>query len=71
VRLLLDTHVLVWTISESRRLSAEARNLLGNLDNELLYSVVSLWELAIKHGLRRAEIILDPRLLRRELLHNG
>jgi PIN domain nuclease of toxin-antitoxin system len=71
VRLLLDTHVLVWMTSESRRLSADARNLLGDPDNELLYSVVSLWELAIKYGLRRTEILLDPRAMRRELLDSG
>jgi PIN domain nuclease of toxin-antitoxin system len=71
VRLLLDTHVLVWLISDSRRLSAAARNLLADPDNELLYSVVNLWELAIKYGLRRTSILLDPRLLRRELLKNG
>ncbi|HVC50909.1 MAG TPA: type II toxin-antitoxin system VapC family toxin [Stellaceae bacterium] len=71
MRLLLDTHVLVWTISDSRRLSVAARKLLGDPDNELLCSVVSLWELAIKYSLRPAEIILDPRLLRRELLDNG
>ena len=57
--------------SESRRLSLNARNLLGDSDNELLYSVVSLWELAIKYGLRRAEILLEPRALRRELRDNG
>lgn len=71
MRLLLDTHVLVWMTSESRRLSADARNLLGDPDNELLYSVVSLWELAIKYGLRRTEILLDPRAMRRELLDSG
>lgn len=71
MRLLLDTHVLVWLISDSRRLSAAARNLLADPDNELLYSVVNLWELAIKYGLRRTSILLDPRLLRRELLKNG
>jgi PIN domain nuclease of toxin-antitoxin system len=71
MRLLLDTHVLVWQISESRRLSAAARTLLGDPDNELLYSVVSLWELAIKYGLRRPMFLLDPRLLRHELLSNG
>ena len=71
MRLLLDTHVLVWMISASMRLSAAARNLLGDPDNELLYSVASLWELAIKFGLRRAEIVLDPRALRRELFDHG
>ncbi|HEX5318473.1 MAG TPA: twitching motility protein PilT [Stellaceae bacterium] len=36
MRLLLDTHVLVWMISESMRLSAAARNLLGDPDNGLV-----------------------------------
>lgn len=71
MRLLLDTHVLVWQISESRRLSPAARNLLGDPENDLFYSVASLWELAIKYALRRESILLDPRLLRRELMNNG
>ncbi len=36
-----------------------------------LYSVASLWELAIKYGLRRPSFVFDPRLLRRQLLGNG
>jgi PIN domain nuclease of toxin-antitoxin system len=71
VRFLLDTHVLVWQVSDSRRLSASARALLGDPANELLYSVASLWELTIKNGLRRPGFLLDPRLLRRQLLDNG
>jgi len=50
MKLLLDTHILLWTIAESRRLSAEARALIGAPDNELTFSAASLWEVAIKAG---------------------
>jgi PIN domain nuclease of toxin-antitoxin system len=71
VRLLLDTHLLLWVISQSRRLSPQARQLIGDPKNELLFSVASLWEIAIKAGLRRRDFQVDPRLLRARLLNNG
>jgi len=48
VKLLLDTHVLLWAVSDPGRLSATARQALLDQENELLASHVSLWELAIK-----------------------
>ena len=50
MRLLLDTHLLLWVVSQSRRLSQQARQLIGDPENELLFSVASIWEVAIKHG---------------------
>jgi PIN domain nuclease of toxin-antitoxin system len=71
VRLLLDTHLLLWTIGTDERLSSQARQLIGDPDNELLFSVASVWEVAIKHGRGRQDFQVDPRLLRRDLLNNG
>ena len=71
MRLLLDTHVLLWTIAESRRLSAAARALIGERDNELTFSSVSLWEIAIKAGRGRGDFRLDVSSLRRSLFDNG
>lgn len=48
MNLLLDTHVMVWALSETRRLSEEGRALIADADNIVFVSVVSLWELAIK-----------------------
>jgi len=45
--------------------------LLDDVDNELLFSAVSLWEVTIKRGLGRDDFMVDPRLLRRGLLDNG
>ncbi|HTZ67360.1 MAG TPA: type II toxin-antitoxin system VapC family toxin [Roseiarcus sp.] len=71
MRLLPDTHILLWTIAESRRLSAAARALIGEPDNELTFSAVSLWEVAIKTGRGRADFRIDAGVLRRSLFDNG
>jgi PIN domain nuclease of toxin-antitoxin system len=67
----LDTHLVLWAAGEPRRLSRQARLLIDNTDNELLFSAASLWEVAIKRGLRREDFTVDARLLRRGLLDNG
>jgi PIN domain nuclease of toxin-antitoxin system len=71
MKLLLDTHLLLWAAGEPRRLSKAARALIDNPDNELLFSAASLWEVAIKRGLGRKDFKVDTRLLRRGLLDNG
>jgi PIN domain nuclease of toxin-antitoxin system len=71
MKLLLDTHLLLWAAGEPRRLSKQARTLIDNRDNELLFSAASLWEVAIKRGLGRKDFRVDARLLRRGLLDNG
>ena len=71
MKLLLDTHLLLWAAGEPNRLSRKARTLIGNPENELLFSAASLWEVAIKRGLGRSDFQVDARLLRRGLLDNG
>ena len=71
MKLLLDTHLLLWAAGQPRKLSAAARKLLTEPDNELLFSAVSLWEVAIKRGLGRADFQVEARVLRRGLLDNG
>lgn len=71
MKLLLDTHVLIWAAGFPDRLSVEARELIADTDNDLVFSAASLWEVAIKSGLGREDFIVDARLLRRGLLDNG
>jgi PIN domain nuclease of toxin-antitoxin system len=71
MKLLLDTHLLLWAAGEPKRLSKQARTLIDNPENELLFSAASLWEVAIKRGLGREDFKVDARLLRRGLLDNG
>jgi len=71
MKLLLDTHVLLWASEESDRLSTAARRLLDDPANEVLFSPVSIWEIAIKHGLRRDDFRVEPQILWRGLIDNG
>jgi PIN domain nuclease of toxin-antitoxin system len=71
VKYLLDTHLLLWAAGQPERLSKQARRLLSDPGNELLFSAASLWEIAIKRNLGRADFKVEPRLLRRGLLDNG
>lgn len=71
MKLLLDTHLLLWAAGRPDRLSAEARALLDAKENELFFSAASLWEIVIKRGLGRDDFKVDARLLRRGLLDNG
>jgi PIN domain nuclease of toxin-antitoxin system len=71
MKLLLDTHLLLWAAGKPNRLSAAARRLIDSTANELLFSAASVWEVAIKRGLGRSDFQADPRLLRRGLLDNG
>lgn len=71
MKLLLDTHVLLWAAGEPERLSATALSLLEAPDARLFFSSASIWEVAIKSGLGRSDFQVDARLLRRGLLDNG
>lgn len=48
MKLLLDTHLLLWAATTPEHLSPQARQLIESADNELLFSAASLWEVAIK-----------------------
>ena len=71
MKLLLDTHVLLWAAGSPAQLPPAVRAMLDDPDNELLFSAASLWEIVIKRGLGRADFQVDARVLRRGLLDNG
>lgn len=60
MKVLLDTHVFLWMQGAPDRLSAMARALVENQDNELLLSAASAWEIAIKHALGRLDLPESP-----------
>ena len=68
MKFLLDTHLLLWTFFEPKKLSVQARILLESRQNKLVFSTVALWEIGIKRGLGKKEFQVDPRILRRALL---
>lgn len=56
MRLLLDTHVLLWWFTNDPQLSPGARNAIANEDNVVLVSAASAWEIATKHRLGKLPI---------------
>jgi PIN domain nuclease of toxin-antitoxin system len=70
MKLLLDTHLLLWAASAPDRLSMRAVSMIEDTGNELMFSPVSIWEVAIKRSLGRDDFRADPRLLRRGLVDN-
>ena len=50
MRYLVDTHVLIWAVSRSEKLSAVARQVFAQADGMYFFSPISVWEIAIKHG---------------------
>lgn len=60
MRLLLDTHVLLWALVEPGKIPAEARSAIESAENDVLFSAASIWEIAIKAGLGRLEPSVDP-----------
>jgi PIN domain nuclease of toxin-antitoxin system len=71
VKLLLDTHLLLWAAGQPELLSKDARALLDDPNNHLLFSAASVWEVAIKRSLGQEDFRVNPRVLRRGLLDNG
>ena len=56
MRALLDTHAFLWWISNDARLSARCRAIIANGGNEILFSAVSAWEIAVKAGIGRLAV---------------
>lgn len=53
MKYLLDTHTLLWIITEDHKLSENAKSIYLNSDNQIYFSIASLWELAIKLSLNK------------------
>jgi PIN domain nuclease of toxin-antitoxin system len=60
VRILVDTNVLIWALVDPGRLSRSVRSMLEDPDHEVLFSAASIWEIAIKRRLSRADFKVEP-----------
>lgn len=69
--LLLDTHLLLWAAYDPDRLPDSARDQIEDDRNEPVFSAASIWEVAIKASLGRADFDVDARVLRRGLIESG
>jgi PIN domain nuclease of toxin-antitoxin system len=68
VRVLADTHAVLWLLGEDKRLSAHADELLTDATNEVLLSAAVVWEVAIKQSLGKLDA---PDGFARQLLDGG
>lgn len=71
MKVLLDTHILIWTHLDDRNLSQKAREIIQNPQNEIYYSSVSIWEAQIKHLKHPKEFILTGELLNSLCINAG
>jgi PIN domain nuclease of toxin-antitoxin system len=71
MKFLIDTHLTLWIPSGDERVSPKMLRLLEEDENEFLFSTVSLWEIAIKRSLGRADFQIDSRGVRRQLQRAG
>jgi PIN domain nuclease of toxin-antitoxin system len=71
VKLLLDTHILLWAAGQPEKLSESTRILLTTPENSLFFSAASIWEIVIKLGLGREDFKVDPYRLRKMLVVHG
>lgn len=70
MRVLLDTHLLIWLRAASDRLPKTVHQTIKNSDNQLFFSAASIWELSIKESTGKARLELPSKLLHRQLLEN-
>lgn len=66
-----DTHLLLWAAGEPGKMPKAAREIITDPANELFFSAVSIWEIAIKRALGRSNFQADPQRMRHLLLANG
>ncbi|HEY6326395.1 MAG TPA: type II toxin-antitoxin system VapC family toxin [Candidatus Cybelea sp.] len=71
MRILLDTHVLIWALAQPRRLSQDTREAITDPQNDVFFSAGSIWEIAIKTQLRRIELSIEPVAIAKEAVASG
>ncbi len=71
MRILLDTHMLLWATTAPERLPKTAQSVIEDWRNTLFFSTVSIWEIAIKSDLDRGDFQGDADIIRELLLNNG
>ena len=71
MRVLLDTHVLLWALGGHGRLSPTTRELLEDPATDVFFSAASIWEIAIKAALGRADFAVRPEEIAAAAVRDG
>ena len=59
MKLLLDTHLILWWVGDSPKLHADGRALIADAGNTIFISAVSLWEIRLKHSIGKLRLPAD------------
>lgn len=71
MRVLTDTHVLLWALLEPARLDAATRDVLESPEHRVFFSAVNIWEIAIKRALDRPDFDVEPDAVHRVAIETG
>ena len=71
MRVLTDTHVLLWALLRPTRLDAVCRDVLESPEHQIFFSAVNIWEIAIKRALDRPDFDVEPDAVHRAALETG
>ena len=71
MKILLDTHIALWAILKSDAFAPETKEILLSRDNEVFYSVISIWEVSLKHSINPENMEITPAEFRRLCQDSG
>lgn len=71
MRILIDTHVLLWTLGGVQRLRKTSGASIADPDNDVLFSAATIWEIAIKAALGKRDFGVDPAKIHEHALNAG
>lgn len=71
MRLLLDTHILLWALGSPGKLRKDARDAIEDSGNDVMFSAASIWEIAIKASLKRIDFQAPPEEITAAAIESG
>ncbi|MEH2950767.1 hypothetical protein [Sporofaciens sp. JLR.KK001] len=71
MKILIDTHIAVWAVLNDPKLPGKAKELLLDMENKILYSTASIWEITIKHMLHPEKLLMNGNILEKGCEDNG
>jgi len=72
MKIILDTHIFLWLITDNDRLSDKSKHAFTNSDNELFFSIASYWEICIKISIGKLKLSKNwDKIIKDELMVNS
>jgi PIN domain nuclease of toxin-antitoxin system len=71
MKILIDTHILLWAFSDSNRLRPATKKVLLSYDTSVFVSAISFWEISLKYSLGKLTLFSEPEELMQEAINQG